>query len=72
MDATTTAAAALPISASLTTAVDHHFIIRAVAETNLSGTIKLQVTCGAGTVTPRRGSFMKVRRLPNGNVGKWQ
>jgi hypothetical protein len=72
IDATTTAAAALPVSASLTTAVEHHFLIKAVAETNLGGTIKLQVTCGAGTVTPRRGSWMKVRRMPTGNVGKWQ
>jgi hypothetical protein len=72
IDATTTAAAAMPASPSLTTAVDHHFVIRARAECGTAGTIKLQVTSGAGTVTPRRGSFMKVRREVSGNVGAWQ
>ena len=66
-----TTSGVLPATSSLTTAVNHHFIIRAVVETNATtaGTLKLQVTESAGTVTPLRGSTVTMRQLPNANYG---
>lgn len=70
IDNSTTAALALPASASLTgTPVEHHHHIHLLAECGTAGNIRLRVTCGAGTVTPRRGSYYVARRLPAGNVG---
>lgn len=60
---TTTAAAVLPATTSLTTAVDHFAIITATIEMNAAGNIRIRVTSSAGTVTPLRGSFYKIRRL---------
>lgn len=65
----TTAASALPVTGSLTTAVNHKFVIRAIVECATAGNIRLRVTCSAGTVTPLRGCFYTVRRLYAGNVG---
>ncbi|MFZ4620521.1 MAG: hypothetical protein ACOYNS_08175 [Bacteroidota bacterium] len=65
----TAAAAALPATSSLTTAVNHRAVVRAIAECNAAGTIRLRVTCSAGTLTPLRGSYYTVRRLSSGNVG---
>ncbi len=65
----TAAAAALPATASLTTAVNHKVVIRAVAECGTAGNIRLRITSSAGTVTPLRGSYFTVRRLASGNVG---
>lgn len=59
----------IPATASLTTAVDHHFRVKAVIEghATVAGTMKLQATESAGTITPRRGSTITVTRLPNVN-----
>ncbi|MCU1430098.1 MAG: hypothetical protein JWL83_4098 [Actinomycetia bacterium] len=65
----TTAIAGLPITGSLTTGVNHHYVIRALAECATAGNIRLRVTCGAGTLTPLRGSVFMARRLFAGNVG---
>jgi hypothetical protein len=66
--ASTATAAALPATGSLTTGVNHQYVVRAIVESNAS-TFKLQVTESAGTVTPLRGSYYKVTRLSAGNVG---
>ena len=66
---TTAAAAALPATGSLTTAVNHFYLIRALAEINLAGNIRLRATESAGTITPLRGSYYTARRLFAGNVG---
>ena len=69
IDNSTTAALALPATASLTTATEQHAHIHLLAECGTAGNIRLRVTCSAGTVTPRRGSHYIARRLPAGNVG---
>lgn len=66
---TTAAAAALPVTGSLSTAVNHHVIIRALAEIGTAGNVRLRVTQSAGTITPLRGSMFMARRLFAGNVG---
>lgn len=66
---TTAAAAALPASGSLTTAVNHFARIYAIAECATAGNIRLRITSSAGTVTPLRGSHYTARRLFAGNVG---
>lgn len=68
---TTAAAAALPVTASLTTAVNHFAIIYCIAECATAGNIRLRVTESAGTVTPLRGSFYRARRIGSGNVGSF-
>jgi hypothetical protein len=69
--ASTSVASALPATGSLTTAVNHQYVVKAIVEGNATtaGTFKLQVTESAGTVTPLRGSYYKVTRLPAGNAG---
>jgi hypothetical protein len=57
------ATAAFPATASLTTAVNHTYTIRAQIITNAATTFKVQVTSSAGTVTPLAGSFYAVRRV---------
>lgn len=66
---TTTAAAALPASVSLTGATEQRFIITATAECGTAGNIRLRATCSAGSLTQRRGSLYMARRLSAGNVG---
>lgn len=67
----TATAAALPVTASITTATNHAYRIKAVIASNATtaSTFKLQVTSSAGTVTPLRGSNYKVRTLPTINSG---
>lgn len=65
----TTAAAALPVSASLTDATQQHCHIVAIASIGSAGNIRLRHTSSAGTITPRRGSYYTARRLFAGNVG---
>jgi hypothetical protein len=60
----TTAAAALPATTSLTDATNHHYILYATVEMNAAGNLRIRATESAGTITPRRGSYYKVRRLP--------
>jgi hypothetical protein len=66
---TTTAAAALPVTGTLSDATNHYAIIRAVAECGTAGNIRLRATESAGTITPLRGSYYTARRLFAGNVG---
>lgn len=69
--ASTAAAGALPVTGSLTTAVNHQYAIRALFQANATtgGTINLQITSSAGTVTPLAGSYYKLTRLPDNNTG---
>jgi len=69
----TSTTAAFGPTASLTTAVNFAHTIRILYEGNAStaGTVKLQITSSAGTVTPLRGSYYKVTRLPSGNSGSF-
>jgi hypothetical protein len=62
-------AVALPATTSLTTAVNHNFVIKALVETTSATATRLQITSSAGTVTPLRGSWIKTRRLPVANYG---
>lgn len=55
--------AALPATASLTTAVNHEYNIRTRIITNAATTFKVQITSSAGTATPLAGSFYRVRRV---------
>jgi hypothetical protein len=61
----------LPVTGSLTTAVNHQYYIKAIVQGNagVAGTFKLQVTESAGTITPLLGSYYKVTRLPVANSG---
>jgi hypothetical protein len=66
----TTAAAALPVSATISTTVRIFTHIRALVEcANAAGDIRLRVTSANGTVTLLRGSYYTAMRLPTGNVG---
>jgi hypothetical protein len=67
----TATAGALPVTGSLTTAVNHRYTIRAMFQTNATtgGTLNLQITSSAGTVTPLAGSYYKIIRLPSANAG---
>lgn len=64
-------AGALPVTGSLTTAVNHQYTLRAMFQTNATtgGTLNLQITSSAGTVTPLTGSYYKITRLPSANSG---
>jgi len=67
------AATAIPFPAtpSLTTAVDHTIQFWAIVETGATATpnIRVNVTCPAGTVTPRKWSTYQVFALSSGNIG---
>lgn len=67
----TSTAVALPITASLTSAANHQYTIRGMFQTNATtgGTINIQITSSAGTVTPLTGSYYKLTRLPAANSG---
>lgn len=69
--ASTATAAALPATGSLTTAVNHHYIIKVVLNTHatLAETIRLRITSSAGTVTPLRNSRYTVKNLTTDNSG---
>ena len=68
--ASASTANAFGASASLTTAVNHAFVIRAVFDGNASvNDIRIQFTSSAGTVTPLRNSYYKVTRIPASNTG---
>jgi hypothetical protein len=59
-------------SASLTTAVNHAFVIRAILDANASNSdLRINFTSSAGTVTPLLNSYYKVTRLPAGNSGSF-
>lgn len=66
----TATGAAFGASGSLTTAVNHLFIVRLIVESNASASnLRINFTSSAGTVTPLRTSYYKVTRLPAGNSG---
>lgn len=67
----TAAASALPVTGSLTTAVNHQYTVKAIFQANATtgGTLNLQITSSAGTVTPLTGSYYKITRLPAANTG---
>lgn len=67
----TAAAAALPVTKTLTTALNYYAQVRGQVDTNATtgGNLAIYYTASAGTVTPLRGSWYKVTRLPTGNVG---
>lgn len=59
-------------SVSLTTAVNHAFVIRAIFDANaLDSDLRINFTSSAGTVTPLLNSYYKVTRLPAGNSGSY-
>ena len=67
----TSTAVVLPATASLTSAANHQYIIRAMFQSNATtgGTLNLRATAGAGTITPLTGSYYKLTRLPADNTG---
>lgn len=67
----TAAAGALPATGSLTTAVNHQYILRSMFQANATtgGTIDIRLTSSAGTATPLTGSYYKITRLPSVNTG---
>ena len=69
----TATAGALPATGSLTTGVNHYYTIKAVFQANATtgGTLNLQATSSAGTITPLAGSYYKVTRLPSANTGSF-
>jgi hypothetical protein len=64
-------AGVLPATGSLTTAVTHQYTLRSMFQANATtgGTLNLQITSSAGTVTPLTGSYYKINRLPSVNAG---
>ncbi len=61
----TSTAAALPVTGSLTTAVNHKYSIKGIIRTatTFNSLMKLRVTNSAGTVTPLAGSYQKMWRI---------
>lgn len=66
----TATSVALPVTGALS-AASHHYVIHAIVEAAAAGNIRLRQTMSAGTSTPLRGSYFKVRRLPAGNAGTY-
>ena len=56
-------ACAMTTSASLTTAVNHAFQIKAQIQTNAACNIRINLTQGAGTATPQAGSYYTVKKI---------
>jgi hypothetical protein len=68
----TATAAAFGVSGSLTTAVNHTFIITLLVEANASASnLRINFTQSAGTLTPLRTSYYKVTKLPAANTGSF-
>ena len=67
----TATAGALPVTGSLTTAVNHQYTLRSMFQANATtgGTLNIQITSSAGTVTPLTGSYYKLTQLPQANSG---
>lgn len=64
--------AAFGATGSLTTAVNHFMKVSMIVEANASNSnLRINVTCSAGTLTPLRGSYYKVTRLPAANTGSF-
>lgn len=68
----TSTAAAFALTGTLTTAVNHAFTIKLIVEANASASnLRINFTNTSGTVTPLRGSYYKVTRLPSSNSGNF-
>jgi hypothetical protein len=69
----TATAGALPATNALTSAGNHQYVLRAMFQANATtgGTINLQVTSSAGSITPLTGSYYKITRLPAANTGAY-
>lgn len=59
------------VTGTLTTAVNHHALIRAVVESNgtTGGTLVLNASNPSGSITPLKGSYLKVSRIPTTTSG---
>lgn len=62
---------ALPSLPSLSDAVEHTYRIMVVFETNTAGNIRLNVSAGTGSLTPRKWSWYRVTKLDAGNIGSF-
>lgn len=60
---------ALPVTGANTAVANHYAKISSVIESGTAGNIRLKMTASAGTATPARDSFFRVRRLPALNAG---
>jgi len=59
-------------SASLTTGVNHVFTLNGLIQLSSGGTIQIDVTSSAGTVTPLAGSYFNVTQTPDAaSTGAW-
>lgn len=67
----TSAASAFPVTKTLTTGLNYFALVKGIVDTNATtgGNIFISYLASAGTVTPLRGSYFKITRLPTGNVG---
>jgi len=59
----TATAMAHAATASLTTAVNHHYHFKLHVWTNAATNLRLRLTQSAGTATPRAGSYYSVRKI---------
>jgi hypothetical protein len=70
----TATAGVLPVTGSLSAGANNHqYVIRSFFQANATtgGTLNLQVTAGAGTITPATGSYYKLTRMPAANTGAY-
>lgn len=67
----TAAASAFGATASLTNNTNHFAIFKILLENGASTSLRLRVTCSAGTVTPKRGSYWKATRITSTNAGTY-
>lgn len=59
------------VTGSLSDAVDHWCRVRMQIQNAAGTSLKIQSTAGAGSITPRKGSFWRLRRLSLSNVGNF-
>jgi hypothetical protein len=64
-----TTAVSTAVSASLTTGVNHHAHFKIILLNGTGTSLKIQATCGAGTITPGTGSRWYCKRISTSNVG---
>jgi hypothetical protein len=70
VNTTSSSSTALPVTGTEATGVTHQFDLHAIVTAgNGASNTRLRLTMGAGTATPKAGSYIKVRRLPAGNTG---
>jgi hypothetical protein len=59
----TSTALAHAATASLTSAVNHHYHFKVHVWTNAATNLRLRLTLSAGTATPRAGSYYRIRKI---------